>query len=375
MCLCTLSTDRFLRSVDHSDVFLAYCRDRQVSFMPTSAADPPTLAVERWIAALAQLPETLREQVEWEQDAVNELSTPEGTLHLPAAMIGGDWPQCEVPDGGPLALSFLLRRPALFHEVFFHHENREPDVWHTAKAAPGLPMPDPAGVASSLAETLDGVFAGRHDVTRHCTVEAHRLPGAVCLVARAPNPHWWAERVGAGGEPMVQRQSSVLSIHLAYYPADGTVLLHAPARAGDLIRDFLVSFGGEILGFPIDSTAGGFSLDRLKLPFHPLLPDGVIDLVRVKALRLCSSGHAGRRQLQLETLASDEPSAMDDLLRLHASEVMLTEFHVTYAELQVRLQVTGRGKNHLIRLWPDRCDVGRGPVGDLVLACLRRWGL
>ena len=41
----------------------------------------------------------------------------------------------------------------------------------------------------------------------------------------------------------------------------------------------------------------------------------------------------------------------------------------------VKLKVEGRSKSYLIRLWPNRSNLGQTPLGERFRACLRRWGI
>jgi hypothetical protein len=372
VCLCTLCADRFLRSLNRCEVFRAYCRERDI--LAPLRAHTHAEAAQRWITSLGELPDDHREQIEWEQAAVDELSSRAGIAHLLAASGETDLFPVDVPDRGPLALWFLLRRPEIFREVFFHHEHRELDVWHAAMTAPGARVSDPDGVAASLAEALDPFFGHPDTTARPCTVAFHQLRDVWSFVARGTVRHRLAEAF-AGGEPRRQSPSRAVCLQFAYYPQDGTVMLQAPPGPADVTRSLLGCFGRHTLGCPLDVAPKAFALDRLKLPFHPLPDADDMELVRVKTLHLRYPERAGRRQLNLQTLTSDEPWAMEELLRTHVSDDTLTELRVAYAELQVRLRVSGRSRNYLIRLWPDRCDVGQGLYGDRLLACLRRWGL
>ena len=100
-----------------------------------------------------------------------------------------------------------------------------------------------------------------------------------------------------------------------------------------------------------------------------------MEMIRVKALHLRYPSRSGRRQLKLETHSSDEPSAIDHLLHSHVGDGALAFLRVTHAELQVRLRVEGGSRNHVIRLWPDRSNLGPTPLGNRFRSCLRRWGL
>jgi hypothetical protein len=375
MCFCTLCTDRFLRSVDGSEVFRAFCRARQIPAGLPASARSREEAVERWVVAVSHLPEALREQVEREQAAVTELGSREGVAHLLHAAGGTGLPPDDVPDGGPLALWFLLFRPVVFWDVFFHHEHRAVDVWHAAKAPPGLQVPDVPRAARSLARALGVALRRRDRAERCCSTVAYRLPGGLCFAAWSAGRPVFVEEPTAGGEFLCRPVTAARCAYFAYYPQDGTVLLHAPPQPVSLVRDLLACFGRDVLGAPVQSEVASFALDRLKHPFHPLPDADDMEMIRVKTLALRYPERAGRRKVTIRSLTSDRPSAMAELLHAHAGADALADLRVAYAELQVRLRIEGRGKNHLIRLWPDRCDVGRGPVGDRMLACLRRWGL
>jgi hypothetical protein len=161
---------------------------------------------------------------------------------------------------------------------------------------------------------------------------------------------------------------------LVYYQRDGTVLLRSPLQAADRVRDLLDCLGRTVLGSPLESVGPGFTLDRLKEAFQPLPDADDLEMVRVKTLHLRYPGRSGRRELRLQTLTSDGPRAVQELLRAHAGGA-IDELRVSHAVLQVRLRLEGCSKTHLVRLWPDRCDAGEGPFRTRILASLRSWGL
>ena len=74
--------------------------------------------------------------------------------------------------------------------------------------------------------------------------------------------------------------------------------------------------------------------------------------VRVKTLHLRYHDRDGQRRITLDTLSSDAPDAIDQLLRTHVPDAILHRLRVSYAEIQVPLLIAGRGKHYLIRLWP-----------------------
>jgi hypothetical protein len=372
MCLCTLCADRFLRSVKGANLFRDYCRDRDIPFAPSPSGAGQKEDVQRWITALSGLPDDRRALVEWEIDAIGDLGGRAGTVHLLGAAADAGPPPLTVPDGHPLALWFLLHRPSLFREVFFHHEHRDPDVWHAAKAPPGLRISDADGTASALSEAFGAQCRGNTGPL--LAVEVHRAQDALFVVGRTVGRPQWVEGVDVAGARMQHRLTPAACVQFAYYPSDGTVLLQAPG-APDRLRVLLDRFAQLALGCRVNTGGGAFALDRLKQPFHPLSDAEAIEMVRVRTLRLRYPEREGRRTLLLQVLTSDDPEAMDELLREHVRDDELPDLEVAHAELQVRLRMDGRAKNHLVRLWPDRCDVGRGPVGDRILSCLRRSGL
>lgn len=166
-----------------------------------------------------------------------------------------------------------------------------------------------------------------------------------------------------------------LPILFVYYPHDGTVLLKSHLRARDRIVELFQQFGTAVLGSPVMYDAEAIDLELLKQPFHPLPDADDMELIRVKTLHLCYPIHARRRQVKLETLTSDATDAIDHLLRSHISSVSLAQLRVCHAELQVRLRVAGARKNYLIRLWPNRCNLGQTQLGDRFRTCLRNWGI
>src|SRR5439155_17320240 len=91
-----------------------------------------------WIAALGALPALRQARIEQELEQVNELAGSEGMAHLLEAAKGGELPPDSVPAGAAVALWFLLRRPELFREVYFHHEVSGLRLWHAGHSTPGL---------------------------------------------------------------------------------------------------------------------------------------------------------------------------------------------------------------------------------------------
>ena len=118
-----------------------------------------------------------------------------------------------------------------------------------------------------------------------------------------------------------------------------------------------------------------YDLDPLKGPFRPLPDSDDMESVRVRAIHLRYPARAGRRQLKFETLSSDGPFAIEEMLRAHVPDEALKGLRVTHAELQVRLRIEGGSRNYVIRLWPDRSNIGQTPLGDRFRNCLGRWGL
>ena len=118
-----------------------------------------------------------------------------------------------------------------------------------------------------------------------------------------------------------------------------------------------------------------FDLDRLKEPFHPPLTEGV-NGARVKALELAYPASEGRRRIRLETNAADEPEAIQELLKHHFGQgSLLSCVCVSYAELQVKLALRGRTKNHVIRLWPNRSNLNQSKTAETLRRCLHSWHL
>ena len=117
-----------------------------------------------------------------------------------------------------------------------------------------------------------------------------------------------------------------------------------------------------------------YDLDKLKRPVL-LLPDAEdMEAVRVKTLHLRYPSRFGRRGLRLETLLSATPDAIEELLKSHVGE-KVSELAVCHAEIQVRLRAGDRTKSHLIRLWPDRCNLNQTPLGERLRRWLARWGI
>jgi hypothetical protein len=363
----------FLRAVGGTEPFRAYCRLRAIPFEPVPG-DGRDTPLERWAAAVAKLSAGAQARVELDLAQVHDLSGPDATAHLLEASHGGDLPGDDIPSGPALALWFFVQRPDLFQDVFFRHEVAEVETWRTARAPANLPVPDFPTAAEALGREMREFFRQSNGAGRFCAVEAHRLPDAVCFAARVADRIQLVEGFTDDGQPSLQRVRPALAVLFAYRPADGIVRLKSPLRAADRVRDLFQRFGLSVLHEPVTDFGEGFDLDKLKRPVL-LLPDAEdMEEVRLKTLHLRYPARLGRRGIRLETLPGDTPGAIEGLLKAHVGE-RAGELAVCHAEIQVRLRLGDRRKYHLIRLWPDRCNLNQTPLGERLRRCLSRWGL
>ncbi len=366
--------DAFLRSVCGTRPFIDYCASRGIPFAQSSTPAARADDRRRWAAALAQLPKDLHAQVELDLALVNEMAADDAVSHLLEASDGHPRPPEDLPSGPPLALWFFLHAPVVFREVFLHHEIEAVDSWRTASGPAGIVVTDLPGKAVLLSARLADVFRLR-DGRRFCTAEGYALKDACCFVAQVADRLRFLNAFADDGEPIRQRVRPARPVLFVYYPHDGTVLLQSPLRARDRVETLFQHFGQTVLGSWLTCDEDAFDLEPLKSPFRPL-PDAADMLaVRLKALHLRYPERSGRRQLKLETLATDKTAAIEELLRTHAPTPVLSQLTVSHAELQVTLSVEGRAKHFPIRLWPNRSNLGQSPLGDRFRACLRRWGL
>ena len=369
----TFHPGRLLRSLQDTSPFREYCRLRSIP-----DALPAVIACERdpWAAAMQALAPDAQARVELEMAEVNELAGREGNLHLLDAGAGSETPPFDVPAGAPLALWFFLRHPDLFHEVFLHHEISAVRSWRTARTAAHLRLDDPGLMADRLASGLREFFRLGGGAGRFCAVNAHHVQGILCFTAHVADRIRLVEDFSESGRLAVKRVRPALTLVFTYDPASGTVRLKSPLRSIDRLQTLFQCFGTTVLRSPVEMAACAFDLDRLKHPFRPLPDAADMEMARVKSLHLRYPARLGRRQVKLETLTTDAPTAIEELLRAHAGgAVPLDELRVSHAELQVRLRYRGRGKVALIRLWPDRSSLNDSPLGRRLSECLRQWGL
>ena len=196
----------------------------------------------------------------------------------------------------------------------------------------------------------------------------------MCFAARVADRINLVEGFTDDGAPSLERLRPALTVLFAYCPSDGTVRLKSPVRADERVRDLFQRFGLAVLQEPVTGFGEVFDLDKLKRPVL-LLPDaGDMEEVRVKTLHLRYPARFGRRGLRLETLLSDAPGAIEELLHAHVGE-KASDLAVCHAEIQVRLRTGDRARSHLIRLWPDRSNLSDTPLGARLLRCLARWGI
>jgi hypothetical protein len=357
----------FLRQVVGTEPFADYCRQRG---LPRGAGRD----LSRWRQLLSRLPPDEQARIELELTEVHALSGRDGNAHLLAA--GGDTLPLTVPGGPALALWFLVRRPDVFAAVALHHEVRAVRSWRSARVEPGLPIEGVSGREGQLAERLRAFFSLRAAPGPFCAVEAHRFDDTLCLTAYVADRLRLVESFTDGGRRSLARLRPAMTAVFTYRPADGAVRLRSPLRSPDRILSLLQCFTEEVLGQSVRRLETLYHLDRLKAPFRPLPDTADMEFARLKALHLRYPARLRWRQVKLETLRSDGPTAIEELLAVHAGvDVSIDDLYVSYAELQVRLRERRGSRDHLVRLWPDRCSLGPTPLHDRFRRCLRQWGL
>jgi hypothetical protein len=366
---------QFLSSVYGTGPFADYCRQWGIPFGQEPGQAFPADGLERWTSALAELSREDHAKVELDLVKVNEMAGREATSHLLQAAEPEHLPPDGVPAGTPVALWFLLHHPDYFHEVFLRHESREGTCRRTARVRAGLALQDLDARARALETELRSFFRCGDAENPSCTVEARRLARAYCFTAQVADRLQFFQVFTDEGRVTMRRMRPALAIVFAYYPDSGTVLLESPLRPGDRAEELLSRVSRAALGVVPLADGIPYDLDALKGPFRPLPDADDMESVRVRALHLRYPARAGRRQLKLETLASDGPFAIEEMIRAHVPDAVLKDLRVTHAELQVRLRVEGGSRNYVIRLWPDFSNLGHTPLGDRFRSCLERWGL
>jgi hypothetical protein len=367
--------EQFLRSVYGTEPFVDYCRQRGISFEHEMGLPLSEDGLERWMSALAELSREEHAGVELDLAKVHELAGREATAHLLQAAEPEHLPPAGVPDGAPVALWFLLHRPDFFHEVFLRHESREGACWRTARVQEELALRDVDARARALENELRAFFRRGGAETPSCAVESRRLAGAYCFTAQVSDRLQFYQVFTDEGRVATHRARPALTVAFAYYPKSGTVLLESPLRPGDRAEELLRRLSQAVLGVLPFAGENPYDLDPLKGPFRPLPDSDDMESVRLKALHLHYPASAGRRRLELETLSSDGPFAIEQMLRAHSPDGVIKDLRVTHAELQIRLRVGGGTRDHVIRLWPDRSNLGPTSLGDRFRTCLSRWGL
>jgi hypothetical protein len=362
----TFHSGRFVRRLAGTEPFGDYCQRAEFP-------EPPTAAT--WADALTQLPADAQARIEMELGQVNELSGRDGNAHLLAAAGADAIPPPDVPAGPAVALWYFLHHPDLFQAVFLHHEIREARAWRSGRSARDLAFETLTARTAALADGLRAFFRLGGGDGRFCAVDARPVEGVLCFTAHIADRIRLLEGFTERGELAVRRVRPALTLLFTYAPC-GQVRLRTHLRAVDRVHALFQCFGNAVLSAPVQSQSEAFHLDRLKYPFRPL-PDGPdMEMARVKALALRYPARLGRREVRLTTRSGDSPGAIEELLAAHAgSAVPLHELRVAHAELQVRLRYNGRGKDALIRLWPDRSSLNDSPLGRRLSQCLRRWGL
>jgi hypothetical protein len=362
---------RFLLDVYGTEPFREYCRTRHIPFDQSA----PEVDADRWRSAISTLTPDTQARIELELAQVNELAGSDANAHLVEVGQSTSVPPVDIPGGAILALWFFVHHPDLFQDVFFHHEVRDVQAWRLAKAEVDLDIGDLPQKATGLGEELRAFFRQEAGLGRFCAVEAHLLPDAICFAARVADRIQLVEVFSERGVPTLQRLRPALTVLFTYSRHDGRVLLKSHLRSIDHVTKLFQCFGQAVLNRPVTCDGTPFNLDKLKQPFHPLPDAENMAVARLRMLHLRYPERLGRRCIKLETLASDAPTAIDELLSRHVPGDVARDLTVTFAELQVGLYFRGRRKNYLIRLWPDRCSLNQTALGERLRACLQRWGL
>lgn len=373
----TLLLDRLLGDLAGTEPMTDYCRTRGIGLAP-HPGDGADEAVRRWQSALSRLSPERQADVELELAQVNDLATRDSVYHL-IDVGGGKGAPCDlIPGEAAQALWFLVHQPDVFQEVFFHEEVLEAESWQNALAPPGVPVTDVKAGQARLERGLAAFFRASEGTGRFCRSHHHhfRDPDCHVVIAYVSDRLRLLDAFSEDGEHRRERLRPASQVTFAYYPGDGALLLRTRCRSRQKVLSLLHLFCDAVLGcaFDEESLSACYDLDRLKSPFAPPLPEGVL-AARVKALELAYPASEGRRRVRLETNAADSPSAIPQLLRGHVSDRDLPRLRVASAELQVVVGVRGRPRSLFVRLWPGRSSLNQTPTADLLRRCLRVWGL
>jgi hypothetical protein len=371
--------DRFLRTICGTDPFRDYCRERGIAFDVASTAAMQAEDYQRWLTALAGLPNDHQVQIDLEFARINEMADRDAVAHCLKAAEGQELPSDQIPGEAAVALWFFLHHPKIFHEVFLHQEAAEREGWHNAQAPSGLGLNYLEAKAAALAASLKDFFQAREGIGRFCAVDAYHLSEAYCFVAHISDRVQVVEAFTSRGELNVQRLWPAVPVLFAYYPQDGTVLLKSHLHSSDWILELFQRFARAVLGVELGQEhclGHVFELDLLKRRFDPLPDADDMQMVRVKTLHLLYPERQGRRQVRFETLLSDEQFAVPHLVQAHLTGVgLFDQLQVAHAELQIKLHVDGESKSYIVRLWPNRCNLSQTPLAERFRACLQRWGI
>ena len=362
--------NRFLRSVYGTEPFIAYCRERRIAFEQS-----PTLPLQKEDARAGprrspNCPVSAA-RVELELATVNEMAGGDAIAHLLEAAEGKDLPPDAVPSGAPVALWFFLHHPALFREVFLHHEIEEVDSWRTAQAAVGLDVSDLSARTTGLAEGLV-IFPPARGERFVLHREAHRLQTSCCFIGQVADRLQFLDAFTDRGQATTQRVRPAQMVFFVYYPEDGTVLLKSPlrSRADDQALRSL-RHGGPRVRRPLRRRCFPPGAPQGAVPPAPGRED--MEMVRVKALHLRypparACGSSSWRRSPVTSRRHRPPAPLAHRARRPRPAP------VAHAELQVRLRTEGQSKSYAIRLWPNRCNISQTPLGDRFRSCLKRWG-
>jgi hypothetical protein len=369
---------QIVRHLYGSEPFIDYCRERGIAFEQKLGYAMSNADGGRWRNIVRALPEAKWGMFELELAQVSELADPDSIALLCEAARGRPLPPASVPGDAARSLWFFLNHPSLFREVLFGQEIAEVDAWRMAQGPAVGTVDQMLGRDAALADGLRDFFQSHGESERYCVVDAYPTDAGVCFVAHLADRLQLLDVFTDDGEHTTKAARPATTIIFLYEPAIGRILVRTRLRSRARILELVQRFGKAVLGveLPDDCLRPTYRLDVLKHRFDPPADAADMEAVRVKSLHLAYPERVGRRRVKLETLAGDQPQAIAELLRDHASgNRTLDELGVVYAEVEVCLRVAGRRKPYVIRLWPDRTSLSRTPLGRRFHACLRGWGL
>ncbi len=342
------------------------------------------------MAALDELPDDIRAEIDQDFQDVHVLANPEGTVIIRDE---AEFHGLDIAD----ALEAMENHYERAMWLFLNREQNGVDLFDVctslahlkrmtftkAKKCRGLPSRKPAFDDVSLKRFADNLSAyyrqqgrGKKCIVEHCE---RPNPTRHCFFA-FPEDYSTSELQYEGEKLKRRPRKSIFEIAFVYTPEDGTLELSAPGGTTEAkaLQEVFCRSALRLPGLPDDTRVYQYNLDLLKDPDFefPTNPEDGIDTVEVLSMRINPRNNA-RQRIFIE----QDPTSKETLytwIRRALNEKNVGMDRVTVSQVKMRVTwhpVNGsRPKTLTFTLTsPDSATLDDSPLHQSVKGYLRQW--